>query len=144
MNELSNALDDIGDICAKMLASYEIFAKNHGISDNELSILYELWVHQTRTQKQIADKHLLAKQTIHTLCKKYEQDGMILVQSSDNDKREKILSLTDKGKDFARPIIETLLNKENTLIDKFGSQKMAMLITNLNELQTLMANHLEQ
>lgn len=66
-NPLSNALDDIGDICAKMLVSYETFAKNHDISDKELSILYELWVHQIRTQKQIADKHLLAKQTIRTV-----------------------------------------------------------------------------
>lgn len=144
MNNLSNALDQIGDICTKMLTSYELFAKQHGINDNELAILYALWVYKERTQKQIADEHLIAKQTINTLCKKYEMDGIITITVSNTDKREKILSLTDKGKAFAKPIIETLLNQENAVIDNFGHERMAFLLDEFTQLQQLLAQKLEQ
>lgn len=144
MNNLSNALDQIGDICTKMLASYETFAKQHGISHNELAILYALWVNEKCTQKQIADEHLIAKQTIHTLCKKYEMDGIITITASDTDKREKMLYFTDKGKAFAKPIIEKLLNQENDVIEHFGHEQMAFLLNKLTQLQQLLAQKLEQ
>ncbi|MGX2950717.1 MarR family winged helix-turn-helix transcriptional regulator [Ursidibacter sp. B-7004-1] len=144
MTNLSNALDQIGDICTKMLASYGQFAKQYGINDNELAILYALWVYQTRTQKQIADEYMLAKQTINTLCKKYEADGLIESTPSQSDKREKILHLTSKGKVFAKPIIEALLKQENKIIDKFGADRMAFLLDEFTQLQQLMAQTLEQ
>lgn len=66
-----------------------------------------------------------------------------MIQSSDNDKREKILSLTDKGKAFAKPIIEPLLNLEQKIIDEFGDEQMLLLLKQMQNLQTLMANYLE-
>lgn len=144
MNIHSNALDQLGGISTKMLESYEIFAKNHQLSGNELAILYALWVYQARTQKQIADEYLIAKQTINTLCKKYEADGIIESTASDSDKREKILHLTEKGQAFARPIIETLINQENKIIDEFGTKRMAFLLDEFMQLQQLMAQTLER
>lgn len=144
MNHSPNALEKIGDICTKMLASYGKFAKHHGISDNELVILYALWVYKIRTQKQIADEYLIAKQTINTLCKKYETDGMIESVASDSDKREKILHLTERGQNFAKPIIETLLNQENKIIDEFGAERMSFLLNEFIQLQQLMTQTLEQ
>ncbi|MDO4435321.1 MAG: MarR family transcriptional regulator [Cardiobacteriaceae bacterium] len=140
---MSNVLEQIGDACSRVNLSYAIFAKNHQINANELAILYTLWVADVATQKYIADKYHLAKQTIHTLCKKYEQDGIILVQSSDNDKREKIISLTDKGKAFARPIIEHLLQLEQQIIDEFGIERLLFLLNETNKLQALIASRLE-
>lgn len=140
---LKNPLDQIGDISTKMLASYEIFAKNHQLSGNELAIFYALWVNECRTQKQIADEFLLAKQTINTLCKHFETDGLIASNISENDKREKVMFLTDKGKAFAKPIIQKLLNQENQIIDEFGVKRMLFLLTEFDELQKMIARHLE-
>ncbi|WLF83360.1 MarR family winged helix-turn-helix transcriptional regulator [Moraxella sp. ZY210820] len=142
-NTPKNPLDQLGDISTKIVASYAIFAKKYGISDNELAIFYALWVNECRTQKQIADEYVLAKQTINTLCKRFEADGLITSIISQNDKREKILSLTDKGKAFAKPIIEPLLNLEQQIIDEFGNERMLLLLKEMQNLQTLMANHLE-
>ena len=126
------------------MASYAIFAKKYGISDNELAIFYDLWVNEFRTQKQIADEYVVAKQTINTLCKRFEADGLIISIISQNDKREKIISLTDKGKAFASPIIEHLLQLEQQIIDEFGKDRLLFLLDETNELQKLIANHLEQ
>ncbi|MDO4441918.1 MAG: hypothetical protein Q4B81_07020, partial [Moraxella sp.] len=65
-------------------------------------------------------------------------------QNNDNDKREKIMSLTDKGKDFAKPIIENLLNQENQVIRQFGEQRMAFLLSELSQLQQALSDQFEQ
>lgn len=140
---LKNPLDQIGDISTKMLASYEIFAKNHQLSGNELAIFYALWVNESRTQKQIADEFLLAKQTINTLCKHFEADGLIKSDVSESDKREKIMRLTDQGKAFAQPIIQKLLEQENQIIDEFGVKRVLFLLNEFDELQKMIARHLE-
>lgn len=139
-----NPLDQIGDVSTKMLASYEIFAKNHQLSGNELAIFYALWVNEFRTQKQIADEFLLAKQTINTLCKRFETDGLITSEVSKNDKREKIIYLTDKGKAFAKPIVEKLLNQEKQIADEFGGERISLLLSEFEALQKIIARHLEQ
>lgn len=139
-----NPLDQIGDVSTKMLASYEIFAKNHQLSGNELAIFYALWVNEFRTQKQIADEFLLAKQTINTLCKRFETDGLITSKVSKNDKREKIIYLTDKGKAFAKPIVEKLLNQEKQIADEFGGERISLLLSEFEALQKIIARHLEQ
>ncbi|WLF83342.1 MarR family winged helix-turn-helix transcriptional regulator [Moraxella sp. ZY210820] len=137
-------LEQIGDVCTQVNLSYAVFAKNHQMNANELAIFYTLWTQEQATQKYIADKYHLAKQTINTLCKRFEVDGLITSIISQNDKREKIISLTDKGKAFAKPIIETLLNLEQKIIDEFGGERMLLLLKEMQDLQTLMANHLEQ
>lgn len=142
-NSLKNPLDQIGDISTKMLASYDIFAKNHQLSGNELAIFYALWVNEYRTQKQIADEFLLAKQTINTLCKRFEADGFIKSDVSESDKREKIMRLTDQGKAFAQPIIQKLLEQENQIIDEFGVKRVLFLLNEFDELQKMIARHLE-
>lgn len=139
-----NPLDQIGDICTQMLLSYDKFAKQYHISGNELAILYTLWVDGDCTQKHIADKCQIAKQTIHTLCKKYETDGILVSQTSLQDKREKTLQFTATGRQFAQNIIEPLLAQENQAIADFGVARAEFLLNEFKILQTLLSQKLEQ
>lgn len=142
-NHSTNLLEQIGDVCTQVNLSYAVFAKNHQMNANELAIFYTLWTQEQATQKYIADKYHLAKQTINTLCKRFETDGLIASNISENDKREKVMFLTDKGKAFAKPIIQKLLNQENQIIDEFGVKRMLFLLTEFDELQKMIARHLE-
>lgn len=138
-----NPLDQLGGVCTKIVASYEVFAKNHHISANELAVFYSLWANGCRTQKQIADEYLIAKQTIHTLCKRFEEQGFIKSQTGNKDKRKKIMTLTDKGKVLAQPVSEILLGIESKIIDEFGADRLAFLLSEMEALQGLMAERLE-
>ena len=142
-NHSPNILEPIGDVCTQVNLSYEIFAKNHQINANELAIFYTLWTQEQATQKYIADKYHLAKQTINTLCKRLEADGLITSDTGVNNKREKIMRLTDKGKAFARPIITPLLKQELQVIDEFGIERLVFLLNEMNALQKMLAQHLE-
>ena len=142
-NHSPNILEPIGDVCTQVNLSYEIFAKNHQINANELAIFYTLWTQEQATQKYIADKYHLAKQTINSLCKRLETDGFIASNVKENNKREKVISLTDKGKAFARPIITPLLRQEGQVIDEFGIERLVFLFNEMNALQKILAQHLE-
>ncbi|WP_338578166.1 MarR family winged helix-turn-helix transcriptional regulator [Neisseria leonii] len=126
-----------------MLASYDEFAKRCGIGGNELAILYTLWVDGDCTQKHISDKCQLAKQTVHTLCKRFEADG-ILLASTGSDKREKIMSFTDKGAAFAERIVVPLLALEERSIDTFGRDRIAVLLSEFDALSRILADTLAQ
>lgn len=141
---LPNELDQIADICTKMLTDYAQFAKNHHLNENELGILYTLWVDGACNQSHIADKCLIAKQTVNTLCQKFIADGLLVSQTSEYDKRQKVLYFTDKGQDFAKPVMTELLQKENQAIAAFGHQRVNVLLSEFKELQIVLAKHLEQ
>lgn len=142
-NHSPNLLEQIGDVCTQVNLSYAVFAKNHQMNANELAIFYTLWTQEQATQKYIADKYHLAKQTINSLCKRLETDGFIAGDVKENNKREKVISLTDKGKAFARPIIAPLLRQEGQVIDEFGIERLVFLLNEMNALQKMLAQHLE-
>ncbi|ULJ61953.1 MarR family transcriptional regulator [Wielerella bovis] len=142
-NHSPNLLEQIGDVCTQVNLSYAVFAKNHQINTNELAIFYTLWTQEQATQKYIADKYYLAKQTINSLCKRLETDGFIASDVKENNKREKVISLTDKGKAFARPIIAPLLRQEGQVIDEFGIERLVFLLNEMNALQKMLAQRLE-
>lgn len=142
-NHSPNLLEQIGDVCTQVNLSYAVFAKNHQMNANELAIFYTLWTQEQATQKYIADKYHLAKQTINSLCKRLETDGFIASDVKENNKREKVISLTDKGKAFARPIIAPLLRQEGQVIDEFGIERLVFLLNEMNALQKMLAQRLE-
>lgn len=139
-----NSLDLIGDICTQMLISYDIYARNRRISGNELAILYTLWVDGACTQKHIAEKCQIVKQTVNTLCKKYEAEGLLSSQIGERDKREKILHFTGQGRAFAQTVVEPLLALEQAVIAEFGAPRMENLLNEFKELQSMLSRKLEQ
>lgn len=138
-----NQLDQIADVVTQMLADYTRFAKKHHINDNELGILYTLWVDGACSQSHISDKCLIAKQTVNTLCQKFITDGMMTSEPCDKDKRQKVLHFTDKGRTFAEPIIADLLAQESGVIDEFGVARVEFLLSELKTLQGLLTKYLE-
>ncbi|MEG9530632.1 MarR family transcriptional regulator [Mannheimia indoligenes] len=139
---MQNYLDQIGDTCTNMLISYGLFAKKYQINENELAILYTLWVEGACTQKHIAEKCQIAKQTINTLCKRWEIEEILQSVISEQDRREKTLYFTDKGRAFAQPIIEELLSRENQVINAFGIQRIKFLLDEFKALQTALSQKL--
>ncbi|WP_416189831.1 MarR family winged helix-turn-helix transcriptional regulator [Neisseria sp. CCUG17229] len=139
-----NALEQIAELSTQMLAGYERFAKAHHISSNELDILYTLWVEGACSQARIAEKCLLAKQTVNTLCKKYEAQGLLTGHVSEQDKREKVMALTEQGRAFAEPIVGVLLTRENSAVAAFGQARIDFLLSELQALKSVVETNLEQ
>ncbi len=73
---------------------FDDFASSHGY------ILYQLSVHADITMKELAGKINRDKSTTTVLVRKLEQAGLVKIKIDPADKRNKLLSLTDKGAEY--------------------------------------------
>lgn len=73
---------------------FDDFASSHGY------ILYQLNINKSTTMKELASKINRDKSTTTVLVRKLEQAGLVKVSVDENDKRNRILSLTPKGAEY--------------------------------------------
>ena len=102
---------------------YEEWAKSHGMSANSLLILEALY-DGICTQKEISQKWCIPKQTINTILKDLEAQGYLELTAMEQDKRNKQIELTSKGRLFADRIITQVQEKELYVIRQMGLERM--------------------
>ena len=102
---------------------YEEWAKSHGMSANSLLILEALY-DGICTQKEISQKWCIPKQTINTILKDLEAQGYLELIAMEQDKRNKQIELTSKGKLFVDRIITQVQEKELYVIRQMGLERM--------------------
>ncbi len=73
---------------------YPDFASSHG------NILFQLSVNEKMTMGELSEKINRDKSTTTVLVRKLEKDGFITGDADPNDKRSRIIYLTEKGKQF--------------------------------------------
>lgn len=103
---------------------YSIWSKAHGVSYNVMAVLYTAFHNDKCSQKYIREEWGVPKQTVNTTCKDLIADGIIEQVQSTEDKREICISLTEKGKAFATPLVNELLKIENRILDGMGQEKI--------------------
>lgn len=83
------------------------FASSHG------NILFQLSVQEKLTMRELSKKINRDKSTTTVLVRKLEKEGLISVESDKNDKRNKYIFLSEKGKKYnqaTKNISEELLS----------------------------------
>ncbi len=88
---------------------YPDFASSHG------NILFQLNVNEKMTMGELSEKINRDKSTTTVLVRKLESEGFITGEPDPNDKRSRIIYLTEKGKTFNTTAME--LSKQ--LLDTF-------------------------
>ncbi len=96
---------------------YYQWARWIGLKDNMLSLLYALSDGKPYTQKQICDEWLIPKTTINTVIKECVVNGYVVLHHEPHT-REKLIRLTDKGKEFADGIIRSVRLAEMEAFDE--------------------------
>lgn len=107
---------------------YKKWAEKHGLSVNACLIL-ESFYYETgvQTQKSISQNLMIPKQTVNTILKDYMQKGFIETESMPEDKRNKILKLTESGKIYADEIVGKLQEKELFVMKELGIENMVKM-----------------
>lgn len=96
---------------------YYRFAKMSAVKDSTLVLLYALHDGKPHSQKQICDEWLIPKTTLNTIVKELTAEG-ILVLIREDGKKEKTLSLTEKGKKFACDALGRSIEAEKSALEK--------------------------
>ena len=115
---------------------YSEFAQRFGLSSNSMYILRVLEDNPGGcTERTISDILCLPKQTISTILKNFEKDGCIRLEQSEKDKRNKIIYLTSKGKDYIGKVSTALDEIEKKAFCSL-SDKDRVSFTHVNEALT--------
>ena len=125
MDQKTKALwDQISRAIIKYRGIYAAWSKKHEISYNEMLVFYTIRDEGFCTQKQICDSYLLPRQTINYVFAKLYADGIIEVSAGHSIGREKAFILTEQGRAYAAPLIESLNRMEEKAVALMGNEQL--------------------
>ena len=113
-----------------------------GLPENEYFVLYSVFHHSGCSQKDIVADWGLPKQTVSFVCKQLESRGWLAFSPEPNDKRGKLMTLTQTGLAVIEPIVAEQDAKEAQSAVEFGEEKLAALVQDLIRLNKVLSNNL--
>lgn len=125
--------DNVNRAIIKFRAIYFEWSRRHNISYHEMLVLYTIRENGYCTQKQICDNYLLPKQTIHNIISNMRENGILIYDESLSVSREKVFVLSEKGREYAAPFLESLDLVESGAMEILGEEKLNKLIELLLE-----------
>lgn len=120
--------DNVNRAIIKFRAIYFEWSRRHNISYHEMLVLYTIRENGYCTQKQICDNYLLPKQTIHNIISNMRENGILIYDESLSVSREKVFVLSEKGREYAAPFLESLDLVESGAMEILGQEKLNKLI----------------
>lgn len=109
----------IGDIDKRI----DMLIVKTGLSYSEFAVLYTLAKDGRSTQKKISQEWFIPKQTVFNACKDFRQKGLVQIDEQSADKRERAMSLTQKGHDVADPIVRASDELGERVFARLGKKK---------------------
>lgn len=135
---------DFYHVWSHMNELYARWAEHHGVGSNTLMILYGLDIYGDMTQKMLSEHCGIPKQTVNNVIKSLQKDGYILLTSGTRDRREKLVSMTRAGKDYAASILKPLYELEQQTIDLVGEERVVQMLEVGNLFNTVFGMKMEE
>lgn len=117
MEDNYEAIRRLAEATNQMDGSYYLIARNLGINENTLAVLYALDDGKTHTQSQIAEDWLIPKTTVNTIVKELVQINCVCYTAG-NNAREKAICLTETGKKYAYECLKKVYNAEQLALSE--------------------------
>ncbi len=143
-DESLKLLAEINHAVIKFRGVYSTWSKKHGISYNEMLVLYTIRDNGFCTQKQICDSYLLPRQTMNYVINDMKKRGLLTISETDCIGREKVFILTEKGETYAKPLLESLSNIEIQAIELIGAEKIRTLAESVLSFDTALNKAMEE
>lgn len=109
-------------------ASYEDYAKSVGLSYTHLQILHTIYDTENCTQKLLCERCFLPKQTVNLAITAFYKQGFILLKETQKDRRAKTIHFTPKGEEYAKNVLMTVKDGENTAMNNLTAEQREMLL----------------
>lgn len=107
---------------------YAAWSKEHGITYHELLVLYTIREQGYCTQKQICTNYLLPRQTMNHVILDLRNRGFLELSPQHCVGREKAFVLSDLGRQYAEPLLQSLNRMELQALASFGADEIRSLV----------------
>ena len=138
-------IDRIYESVRKINQAYEIWASDHGLTLYEMQIYYVMLRNEKTaiTQKDLCLELDAPKTSINSIIKKQLKTGYIEMNVNPQNKREKMISLTESGQKFAKKLIQPLFQYEEEVAAMLDDDEMEAAIVAQNRFADLLLGKVE-
>lgn len=141
---LTDPLAVFNQVYKEMDEIYHLYAKQHRISDTALWLMYSLYQSETAyTQREFCSDWHYPPQTINSALKNFEKQGIIELQSIPDNQKNKLIVLTQKGKDWAENIISPLILAERRSFQGMKKEEREALLVLSKKYVDLLRSEIE-
>jgi DNA-binding MarR family transcriptional regulator len=113
----------------EQFAMYDEYAKSNGILMKTFLVLNVLfYANEGMTQKQICERTFQSKQTVSLIIKNLLSDKYVTLEENPEDKRNKIVKMTEAGRNYAEKPVRHITNAEDTAMSMFTPEEQETLI----------------
>lgn len=113
-------------IYKEMDETYHLYAKQHGLSDANLWLLYSLYESEALTQKEICSVWHYSPQTINSALKNLEKQGLLVLEEIPGNRKNKRVALTETGRELTETVILPLILAEQKAFRGLQKEERAL------------------
>ena len=114
----------------EQFALYDEYAKRHGMLMKTLLVVNALfYAKDGMTQSEICKRTFQSKQTVNLIIKNLLSDDYVTVTEVPENKRNKIVQMTDAGRAYCEKIVRHITWAEDTAMSMFTQEEQTQLIT---------------
>ena len=113
----------------EQFALYDEYAKRHGMMMKTLLVVNVLfYANDGMTQTEICKRTFQSKQTVNLIIKKLLSDSYVAVTEVPENKRNKIVKMTDAGRAYCEKVVRHITWAEDTAMSMFTPEEQKQLI----------------
>ena len=113
----------------EQFALYDDYAKRNGMMMKTLLVVNVLfYAKDGMTQKEICQRTFQSKQTVNLIVKNLLAESYVTVAEAPEDKRNKIVRMTDAGRACCEPVVRHITWAEDTAMSLFTPEEQEQLI----------------
>lgn len=108
---------------------FEQYARKHGMNSKCLMVF--LWIYNNPsglTQEMITKRTFSTKQVVQAIIKNYIQKDWLYLEQSQEDRRKKLVKMTDLGRECLRKLIEPLDSLERDAMSHLSAEEQTQLL----------------
>jgi DNA-binding MarR family transcriptional regulator len=106
-----------------------------GISPEQWFILFKLWNQPPLPQNALTDPVLHDEPNIARLVRSLEAQGYVMRVVDDDDKRQRLVSLTEAGRDFMESLFPHIIAARESIFDGITAAEIDLLVDVLHRLE---------
>ena len=124
-NQLIKEMDDL----------YRVYAKNCNLSETAFWILYCIQEREKEafTQREICDYWFYTPQTVNSALKNMTEEGVLILRTEKDNRKNKRIYLTEKGKETVERIVVPLMDAERRALAAIGEQEAEILLKTMKK-----------
>lgn len=86
--EMTRLVRRLALVTNRMDGAYYLYARQHGVNENALTLLYALDDGEPHSQKQVCEEWLMPKTTVNTIVRQLEAEGYLTLRHDEGRGRE--------------------------------------------------------